>query len=165
MDTSQPTAAQIDSFISAEILDPLTDRLAYALVAEHMVHGPCRVLNPNSPCMKNGRCSKNYPKPFHDETSLDQSGFPIYKRRNNGLYVVKPNIKLDNRWIVPHNLTLLKKYNAHINAEWCNKGFFIKYLFKYVTKGLDCSKMYLERVRNGENTPYDEETNTVNEVK
>jgi hypothetical protein len=56
MDTSQPTAAQIDSFISAEILDPLTDRLAYALVAEHMVHGPCRVLNPNSPCMKNGRC-------------------------------------------------------------------------------------------------------------
>jgi hypothetical protein len=71
IDTSQPTVEQIDSFISAEILDPSIDSLAYALVVKHMVHGPCGVLNPNSPCMKNGRCSKDYPKPFHGETSVD----------------------------------------------------------------------------------------------
>jgi hypothetical protein len=51
-DTSQPTPEQIDSVISAEIPDPIADPLAYALVAEHMMHGPCGKLNPNSPCMK-----------------------------------------------------------------------------------------------------------------
>jgi hypothetical protein len=80
IETSQPTLELIDSFISAEILDHVTDPLAYALVAEHMVHGPCGKLNPNSPCMKDGKCSKNYPKSFHDETSIDENGFAIYKR-------------------------------------------------------------------------------------
>lgn len=60
---------------------------------------------------------------------------------------------------------LLKKYQAHINVEWCNKTTFIKYLFKYVTKGADCSKVYLERVKNAEDALYDAETRTVNEVK
>jgi hypothetical protein len=41
-----------------------------------------------------------------------------------------------------------------------------KYLFKYVTKGPDCSKAYLQKKKtNGEDTPLDEETNTRNEVK
>jgi hypothetical protein len=45
------------------------------------------------------------------------------------------------------------------------KVFFIKYLLKYVTKRSDCSKIYLQRIRDGENTLYDEETDTINEVK
>ena len=72
---------------------------------------------------------------------------------------------MDNTWVVPYNVGLLKKYQAHINAEWCNKTTFIKYLFKYVTKGADCSKVYLERVRRTEATPNDKETETVNEIK
>jgi hypothetical protein len=149
-DTSQPMAEHIDSVISAEISDPTVDLLAYALVAEHMVHVPCGKLNPNSPCMKNGRCSKNYPKPFHDQTTIDENGYATYRCRNDDRFVLKGSIKLHNRWIVPYNTTLLKKYQAHINVEWCNKTIFVKYLFKYVTKGPDCSKIYLERVRNGE---------------
>jgi hypothetical protein len=66
--TSQPTTELIDSFISVEIPDPATDPLAYALVVEHMVHGACGKLNLNPPRMKGGKCSKNYPKPLHDET-------------------------------------------------------------------------------------------------
>jgi hypothetical protein len=63
-----------------------------------------------------------------------------------------------------YDLELLKKYDAHINTEWCNKNVFIKYLFMYVTKGPDCSKAYLQKIRNGEDTPLDEETDS-REVK
>ena len=91
--------------------------------------------------MKNGKCSKNYPKLFHSETSFDSDGYPLYWRRDNGIQVWKNNVQLDNRWVVPHNLTVLKKYQAHINVESCNKTYLIKYLFKYVNKGFDCARV------------------------
>lgn len=75
------------------------------------------------------------------------------------------DIALDNRWVVPHNLHLLKKYQAHINLEVCNKGHLLKYLFKYVTKGPDCAKMYLERVRNGQDAPHNSDNDTIDEVR
>ena len=77
-DTSQPTPTFIDSFISAEIPDPALDPLGYSLVAEHMMHGPCGKNNPSLPCMKNGKCSKGYPKSFYKETSINENGFAIY---------------------------------------------------------------------------------------
>jgi hypothetical protein len=82
------------------------------MVAEHMVHGPCGKYNPKCSCMKNGKCSKNYPKEFHETTSVDENGFVVYKQPNNGRFVIKSSIKMDNRWIVPHNIELLKKYDA-----------------------------------------------------
>ena len=119
----------------------------------------------NCPCMKNSKCSKRFPKPYQDQTLVNENGFAIYRRRNNSLFVHKGGKKLDNSWIVPYNLSLLKRYQAHINVEWCNKSIFVKYLFKYVTKGPDCSKVYLQRVRDGVDPPYDQETQTINEVK
>jgi hypothetical protein len=108
-DTSEPTIELIDSFIRAEIPDPIVDPLGYALVAKHMVHGPCGIYNSNSPCMKNGRCSKNYPKEFHESTTVDENGFAIYKCPNNQRFIIKGGVKLDNHWIVPYNIDLLKK--------------------------------------------------------
>jgi hypothetical protein len=130
-DTEDPTPARIDSYISAEIPDPYVDPLGYALVEEFMVHGPCGEYNPNSPCMKNGECSKRYPKEFNEETTIDGFGFPVYRRRNNGRYVTRNGMCLDNKWIVPYNMALLKKFQAHINVEWCNKTNLLKYVFKY----------------------------------
>ncbi|WVZ94970.1 hypothetical protein U9M48_040790, partial [Paspalum notatum var. saurae] len=83
-DTSQPSPAFIDKFISAEIPDPDEDPLGYALVAEHMIHGPCGPGYETCPCMKNGKCSKKFPKAFQEETILDEGGFAVYKRPNNG---------------------------------------------------------------------------------
>jgi len=67
--------------------------------------------------------------------SVEDNSFAVYRRLSNSRYIEKGNTWLDNSWVVPYNMGLLKKYQARINVEWCNKGIFIKYLFKYVTKG------------------------------
>uniref|UniRef100_A0ACD5XK49 Uncharacterized protein n=1 Tax=Avena sativa TaxID=4498 RepID=A0ACD5XK49_AVESA len=140
--------ALIDSFVSAEIPDPAVDPLGYALVAEFMMHGPCGDNNPKCPCMKDNMCSKIFPKSFQAETSIDEFGFPVYRRRDDGRFVMKNKVRLDNRHVVPYNMELLKKYQAHLNVEWCNKTHVIKYLYKYVTKGPDFSKTLFERIKN-----------------
>ncbi|WVZ58176.1 hypothetical protein U9M48_008472, partial [Paspalum notatum var. saurae] len=89
IDTSHPTPGFIDIFISAEIPDPNEDPLGYALVAEHMMHGPCGSAFPRCPCMKKGRCSKGYPKPFQEVTTLTEDGFALYKRPDNGRFIEK----------------------------------------------------------------------------
>jgi hypothetical protein len=53
-------------------------------------------------------------------------------------------VKLDNPWVVPYNLALLKRFRAHINVEWCNKTYLIKYLFKYITNGPDRARAIIE---------------------
>ncbi|XP_062224416.1 uncharacterized protein LOC133922908 [Phragmites australis] len=135
--SSDPSPAFIDTLISAELPDPRSDPLGYGLVQEFMVHGPCGPMNLHCSCMKEGVCSKRFPKSFNAETSIDEAGFPQYRRRENGLTVNKGRFDLDNRWVVPYNMAILKKYQAHINVEWYNKTNLVKYLFKYVTKGHD----------------------------
>jgi hypothetical protein len=133
--TRDVTGNAIDRFVSAEIPDVRTDPLGYAVVEEFMIHGPCGEFNQGCPCMKDGTCSKRYPKTFNEETVVDSLGVPVYRRRQDGHYVVKGGVRLDNRWVVPYNLALLKKFHGHLNVEWCNKSNLLKYLFMYLTKG------------------------------
>ena len=55
---------EYDTFVSAEIPNYKLNPLAYESVTTMMMHGPCGVLNPSSPCIKNGKCKKHYPKSF-----------------------------------------------------------------------------------------------------
>src|SRR5436190_1424376 len=91
----------------------------------------------NAPCMKDGKCSKKYPRNFQENTTENENGYPIYRRRNNGRTVEVNKIQLDNRWVVPYNPYLTTKYDCHINVEICSSITAIKYLFKYVYKGHD----------------------------
>ncbi|KAH1060573.1 hypothetical protein GYH30_004170 [Glycine max] len=136
-DNKYPSSTDIDQIISAEIPSHEDDPKLYRLVQNHMIHGPCGILQPNSPCMKEGKCSRFYPKQFQPQTLLDSNGYPVYRRRNNGHSISKNGVIIDNRYIVPYNPKLLKKYLAHINIEWCNQSTSIKYLFKYINKGYD----------------------------
>ncbi len=80
---------------------------------------------------------KKYPRKFQSEMVTDVNGYPIYQRRDMGCTLLVHGVELDNRWVVPHNVYLLTKYDAHINVEVCNNIRAIKYLFKYVYKGHD----------------------------
>ena len=141
-----PSADEVDAIISAELPDTEKDPEAYALVTKHMIHGPCGVMNPKSPCMDKNVCTKKFPRPFNDNTSVDKSGYILYhRRRNENATVVKNGSTLDNTFVVPHNIDLLKKYEAHINVEWCNRTSAVKYLFKYITKGVDRATTVIEK--------------------
>ncbi|XP_072060321.1 uncharacterized protein [Arachis hypogaea] len=132
-----PGSDDIDNIISAEIPDQTLDPEYYQAVKAFMMHGPCGIANKNSPCMENGVCTRHFPKKFVEFTTIDQNGYPLYRRRNDGHTIEVSGIHLDNRYVVPHNKFLLMKYGAHINVEWCNQSRSIKYLFKYVNKGSD----------------------------
>ncbi|KAI5385991.1 hypothetical protein KIW84_072535 [Lathyrus oleraceus] len=92
-----PTPDDIDKIISAEIPTEQDDKPLYDLVKTHMIHGPCGIVNRSSPCMKDGKCSKYFPKKFQPQTIVDQDGYPMYRRRETGNTVMKKQVQLDNR--------------------------------------------------------------------
>lgn len=76
------------------------------------------------------------PREFVPHTKMNETGYFLYQRRKNERFVMKGKARLDNRYVVPYNMEILKKYKVHINVEWCAKSKAIKYLFKYITKGV-----------------------------
>ncbi|KAK9724272.1 hypothetical protein RND81_05G060200 [Saponaria officinalis] len=155
-----PEVADVDRVISAEIPDPEQNPELYEVVKEFMIHGPCGNANRRSPCMIGNQCSKHFPKKFQDRTTVNGEGYPIYMRRDNGFIVEKNGVELDNRFVVPYNPTLLLKYRAHINVEWCNQSRSIKYLFKYINKGYDRVTVLSSHNRANEQNP-----NQVDEIQ
>src|ERR1051325_2366815 len=55
------THEDFDELVSAEILNKDLQPKLYKTVTKNMIHGPCGVFNPSSPCMKNKMCEKHYP--------------------------------------------------------------------------------------------------------
>jgi hypothetical protein len=98
--------------------------------------------------MKNGRCSKGYPKPYQEVTSTAQDGYPLYARPNDGqafpVKVLHTSVEVDNRWIVPYNPYLSAKFNCHINVESVATFKTLKYCFKYIHKGPDRATLQYE---------------------
>ncbi|KAK9051315.1 hypothetical protein SSX86_027942 [Deinandra increscens subsp. villosa] len=159
-DNKIPCVENVDPYISAEIPDKDEDPELYELVSEFMIHGPCGSHNMKSPCMNGKDCTKRFPKDYRDYTSVDTDGYPLYRRREGGPKVLKSGHDLDCRYVVPYNKVLLKRYQAHINTEWCNQGNSIKYLFKYINKGPD--RASVKFVANDE---HDSNGQPVDEVK
>jgi hypothetical protein len=139
-------ATMIDTFISAQLPDPTIDLVEFDAVSSFMVHGPCGPRVAYSPCMTDGSCSKIYPKQICEHTSILENRFAQYVGPNNEIVTNKNGIDVDNGFIVPHNVDLVVKYQAHINVERVNQDGMHKYLFKYVTKGFDSARIGIQRV-------------------
>ena len=149
---------QIDNIISAELPDPQQDCCLLKVIVKNMIHGPCGSLSPGAPCMKDGKCTKKYPRNFLDQTQTGEDGYPLYRRRSPENGGIKAKIKMrighssrtvdmeiDNRWIVPYCPLLSRIFQAHINVEYCNSVKSIKYICKYVNKGSDQAMFGLEK--------------------
>ncbi|KAI3700843.1 hypothetical protein L2E82_45482 [Cichorium intybus] len=139
------TPDDVDKYISAELPDPLIDPLLYNTITTCMTHGPCGFLNPQSVCMRNGKCSKSYPKDFNDKTFFDKQGYVHYKRNRSAFHTSNSGIRVDNSFVVPYNRRLSSRFNAHINVEYCGWNMLIKYLFKYIAKGVERVSFTLHR--------------------
>nr|XP_012563387.1 unnamed protein product [Hydra vulgaris] len=114
-------AVDIDNLICAEIPDPIVNCELYDIIKTCMIHGLCGILNPNSPCMKDGVCSKKYPKDFNAKTVAVHNGYPRYRRRDNGLVINIKGNNVDNRWVVNHdeiNTFLDCRYVSAPEALW-----------------------------------------------
>jgi hypothetical protein len=131
--------ADVDTVVSAEIPNPTTQPELAEVVKSTMIHGPCGILNPQSVCMADGMCAKQFPKEFQANTSMPNDGYPLYRRRDNGQTTQVGQHQVNNQWVVPYNPYLLLKYKAHVNVEVCSSIASVKYLYKYVYKGHDCA--------------------------
>ncbi|GFT32624.1 helitron_like_N domain-containing protein [Trichonephila clavipes] len=108
---------KVDVFISAEIPNPDEDLELFSCITTQMIHGPCGVINPFSPCMKDGRCTKRYPRDFLKETQTGKDAYPLYRRKkpedggfSTVIKVRHSEVVVDNRWIV-----------SYCPLHWCAK--------------------------------------------
>ncbi|GMF44533.1 unnamed protein product [Phytophthora fragariaefolia] len=143
----------IEKLVSAEVPDKEANPDLYETVMTCMMHGLCGPANPDSPCMKGGKCTKGFPKPLLEVTQANLDGFPLYRRRRRepGVLIFKDrqyDNETVNQWVVPYNAYLCQKYDCHINVEVCTTIGAIKYLSKYVYKGSDMAVLTIEAARD-----------------
>ena len=150
------TGVGIESVSRACIPDQNVDKKGYELVTRHMTHGPCK----EGLCLINGSCKDHYPMQFRDEMTVMNTrpggGYPMYRRPNNGRKVTKNGVDLDNRYVVPYNMYLLKRYDCHLNVMVCYGIEAIKYVFKYIYKEASRSNISLHetrQIKNGTQQP------------
>ncbi|KAK6055556.1 hypothetical protein COOONC_06939 [Cooperia oncophora] len=96
------TADDVDRSICAEIPNPVEEPDFTLLQCGQM----------DSPCMRNGSCSKRFPKQIRERTSVDVDGYPNYRRRNLSPAEIN-GVLYGDEWVVPSNPYLLMKFDCH----------------------------------------------------
>ena len=88
------------------------------------------------------KCSKGFDNnTVTNKTFFDEKGFPQYKR---------PTIK--SLYVVPHNKSLLQDWNGHANVEFAGSTYTVIYLYKYLFKGSNKTKLRLTNANDISNS-------------
>jgi len=133
------TPEQVDSVVWARWPDPESQPLLFETVKRCMVH-TC-----GDRCLENGKCFRHYPKPFQPHTSVNNEGYPLYSRPEDGPSYDVRGTPISNQWIVPYSPWLSAKYNCHINVECLASFATLKYINKYIHKGSDRTTLQVSR--------------------
>lgn len=118
--------------------------LIFSILFLNTINRPCGSLDLNLLCMEQNKCTKHSPRAFKQETCTRVDGYPIYHRQAPSSGGITATIKrkncsfqIDNSWMVPYSLFLIKMFNMHINMKSCLSVKSIKYICKYINKGDD----------------------------
>ena len=144
-DSKLSTPEKIDSLLSAQFADEDEQPELFELVKQFIAHTPCNGPNSDAPCLHNGKCSKNFPKPFRDHTTVNEDSYANLRRRDTGKKFQVRGEEVDNRWIAAYPPYWLWKFRCHINVECLFSVRYFKYIYKYVYKGHDCTTMEFGR--------------------
>ncbi|OWZ16700.1 LOW QUALITY PROTEIN: Helitron helicase [Phytophthora megakarya] len=122
-----------DKSVSAEVPDKEKNPQLYETVVSNMLHGHC-VATILQLSRNNAKCSKKFLKTFaHGTVMTDDKHLYICAVSGTLIYTGKKwNNPTINKWIVPYNPYLPRKYNCHINMEVCATFKAVKYIYKYV---------------------------------
>ena len=146
-DDAPRSAQEYDRWISAQI-PPETAPALRKLVLKTNIHGPCGTQNPTSPCVKDGKCSKFYPRTFVSSTTDGDGSYfeyrgrsPEFRGKTATVTRAGPSFTVDNSWVVPYTPQLTLQLGCHVNVGIVSGVIALKYLFKYVTKGPNSAMM------------------------
>ncbi|CAI9267645.1 unnamed protein product [Lactuca saligna] len=142
----------VDTYITVELPYPMMEPRLYETITTCTIHGSCGPLNEKALCMKDGKCSKHFPKSFLDSTFFDTEGYVRYKRGSSARHTTPRRVVIDNGYDVPYNKRLCSRFQAHINVEYCGWNMMIKHLFKYISKGVDRVKYVIQKSEPNDKT-------------
>lgn len=123
---------------------------------EMNIHGQCGDADVRCPCMKDGKCSKYFPKKSAASTSDGERMYPEYRSRSPASCGQTATItcggwsfSLDNSVVVPYSPQLTLELGCHINMHVVTSTNAIKYVLKYITKGPDSAMISVVRCAAG----------------
>ncbi|KAL7292740.1 hypothetical protein TKK_0013862 [Trichogramma kaykai] len=93
------------TLVTAKILDSNINPELFKGVRRNIIHGPCGIINNNPLCMKNGKCSKHFPRNLQNNTITRGDGYPKYRQRSTNageksitITLHNCEVEIDNRW-------------------------------------------------------------------
>ena len=102
---------------------------------------------------------------YRDLGALIHAEYARPSPENGGQEAYKRGHKIDNRDVIPYNAYLLQKYQCHINVEKVCSVKALRYIFKYIFKGVDMATYRKATNRKEGDEPGEEQIADVEEGK